>query len=109
MVPELTDGRRRPGDRLQGHHHNERARTWLLTDDRAVALFAGFTASFPATLDYITFYKIKSSATLGVRFDIVFSVYGFFAAAMIVRYALQTWFLARGGHPDDHHPEVPTS
>jgi O-antigen ligase len=27
---------------LQGHHHNDRAPTRLLTDDRAVALFAGF-------------------------------------------------------------------
>lgn len=75
----------------------------------AAALFAGFAASFPATIDYITFYKIKSSATLGIRFDIVFSVYGFFAASMIIRYALRIWFLARGGNPDDQHPEVPTA
>lgn len=75
----------------------------------AVALFAGFAASLPATLDYITFYKIKKSATLGIRFDIVFSVYAIFALAMIGRYAWQIWYLARGGHPDDHHGEAPTA
>jgi len=75
----------------------------------AVAIFAGFAASLPATIDYITFYKIKRSATLGIRFDIVFSVYGFFAIAMIVRSLLRIRFLARGGNPDDHHSEVPTS
>ena len=46
-----------------------------------------FPASFPATLDYITFYKIKKSPTLGIRLDIVFSVYAIFAAAVIVRSA----------------------
>jgi C4-dicarboxylate transporter, DctQ subunit len=75
----------------------------------AVAMFAGFAASLPATIDYITFYKIKKSATLGIRFDIVFSVYGFFAVAMIIRSLARIWFLARGGHPDNHHPEVPTA
>jgi C4-dicarboxylate transporter, DctQ subunit len=82
-------------------------RTFALVS--AAALFAGFAASFPATIDYITFYKIKSSATLGIRFDIVFSVYGFFAASMIIRYGLRIWFLARGGNPDHQHPEVPTA
>ena len=75
----------------------------------AAAILAGFAASFPATIDYITFYKIKNSATLGIRFDIVFSVYGFFAVAIIARCVYRIWFLARGGHPDDHHPEVPTA
>lgn len=75
----------------------------------AVAIFAGFAASLPATIDYITFYKIKKSATLAIRFDIVFSVYGFFAVAMIVRSLLRIWCLARGGNPDDHHSAVPTS
>jgi TRAP-type C4-dicarboxylate transport system permease small subunit len=75
----------------------------------AIALFAGFAASYPATLDYITFYRIKSSATLGIRLDVVFSVYGLFAAAMIIRQGWRVWRLARGGNPDDQHPEVPSS
>jgi len=67
----------------------------------AAALLAGFLASLPATLDYIAFYEIKKSATLGIRLDIVFSVYGLFAVAMVVRYAARAWHLARGGTPDE--------
>lgn len=67
----------------------------------AVALLAGFIAALPATFDYITFYKIKKSATLHIRLDYVFSVYGIFAVAIIVRYALRVWRLARGGAPDE--------
>lgn len=67
----------------------------------AVALVAGFVAALPATLDYITFYKIKKSATLRIRLDVVFSVYAIFAVAIIARYALRAWHLARGGDPDN--------
>lgn len=63
----------------------------------AVALTAGFAASFPASLDYITFYKIKKSAMLGIRLDVVFSVYALFALAVIVRGALQIVHILRGG------------
>ena len=38
----------------------------------AVALVVGIGAALPATLDYITFYKIKKSATLQIRLDYVF-------------------------------------
>lgn len=66
----------------------------------AVAIVAGIAAALPATLDYITFYKIKKSATLRIRLDIVFSVYAIFAMAVITRYALRGWRIARGGDPD---------
>lgn len=66
----------------------------------AIAISAGFIASLPATFDYITFYKIKSSATLNIRLDIVFSVYGIFAVAMVIRYALRAFALAGGAAPD---------
>jgi len=66
----------------------------------ALAIIAGFVASLPATLDYITFYKIKSSATLGLRLDVVFSVYALFAVATIVRYGWRAWRLARGQELD---------
>ncbi len=68
----------------------------------AIAILAGFLAALPATLDYITFYKIKKSATLGIRLDVVFSVYAVFALAMIVRYALTLWRLVRGAPPPAH-------
>lgn len=66
----------------------------------ALAILAGFLASLPDSIDYITFYSIKSSATLGIRLDIVFSVYALFAAAIIVRYALRAVNLLRGRMPE---------
>lgn len=67
----------------------------------ALALAAGFGASFPATLDYITFYKIKSSPMIGIRLDVVFSVYAFFAVAVIVRSILRVIQILRGRPLDD--------
>ena len=66
----------------------------------AVAVVVAFVASLPATLDYITFYKIKSSAALGIRLDLVFSIYAVFAVAIIARYGVRVWQLARGHDPD---------
>ena len=80
----------------------------------AAALLAGFTAAMPATLDYITFYKIKRSVVLGIRLDIVFSVYALFAVAVIVRSAIRFYSLARGKpleparDPGRDGDEVPT-
>lgn len=62
----------------------------------AVAIIVGIAAALPASLDYITFYKIKRSATLRIRLDLVFSIYGVFAVAVIVAYALRAWALIRG-------------
>jgi C4-dicarboxylate transporter DctQ subunit len=62
----------------------------------AAALLAGFTAALPATLDYITFYKIKRSVVLGIRLDIVFSIYAVFAVAVILRSATRLYKLTRG-------------
>ena len=63
----------------------------------ALAIVIGFLAALPATLDYITFYKIKKSATLRIRLDYVFSIYGVFAVAIIIRYAITAWRLIRSG------------
>ena len=67
----------------------------------AVAIAAGLLAALPATLDYITFYKIKRSSTLRIRLDVVFSIYGVFAVAVIVAYVLRAWALIRGRDPSD--------
>ncbi|MCC2688884.1 MAG: Tripartite ATP-independent periplasmic transporter DctQ component [Rhizobiaceae bacterium] len=72
----------------------------------AIAIVVGFVAALPATLDYITFYKIKKSATLRIRLDVVFSVYAVFALAVITRYALRAWYLVRGGDPDSEARSV---
>lgn len=62
----------------------------------AAAILAAFAASLPGALDYITFYAIKSSVSLGIRLDIVFSVYALFSVAIIVRYAWRALLLLRG-------------
>ena len=66
----------------------------------ALSITIAFAVSLPATIGYITFYKIKSSATMGIRLDYVFSVYGLFAVAMILRYGLRSLSLLRGADPD---------
>ncbi len=66
----------------------------------AVAITAGFAASFAGTIDYVTFMKIEKSSMLRIRLDYVFSVYGIFAVAIIVRYGWRTVQLIRGIDPD---------
>ncbi len=66
----------------------------------AIALGAGLLAALPATWSYITFYQIKSSAVMGIRLDIVFSIYGIFATVLVIRYAWRAWLLARGADPE---------
>lgn len=67
----------------------------------ALAILAGFLAALPASIDYITFYQIKQSATLQIRLDYVFSVYGLFAGAIVIRYAARLWRIVRGGSADE--------
>jgi TRAP-type C4-dicarboxylate transport system permease small subunit len=62
----------------------------------ALALIAAIASALPASLDYITFYAIKSSSTLGIRLDYVFSIYAIFSAALVLRYAARLWHLLRG-------------
>lgn len=62
----------------------------------AVAIIAGFVAALPATIDYITFYKIKKSTVMRIRLDVVFSVYAVFALAVIAHYAWRLWLIVRG-------------
>ena len=50
-----------------------------------------FAWSLPAMVDYVTFMKVEKSAYLGIRFDILYSVYLIFAVAMIVRHAAIAW------------------
>jgi C4-dicarboxylate transporter, DctQ subunit len=66
----------------------------------AVAIAAGFLAALPATWSYVSFYEIKRSSVLGIRLDVVFSVYLIFAVMMIVRCVWRAVLLARGADPD---------
>jgi TRAP-type C4-dicarboxylate transport system permease small subunit len=66
----------------------------------AAAIALAFAVSLPATVSFVTFYKIKSSATLGIRLDLVFSVYLLFALSMIVQYGSRCWRILAGGAMD---------
>jgi len=66
---------------------SERARR-IMVVICAVAVVALFAISLPAVLDYIGFMKVEKTAYLKIRFDWLYSIYGLFAVAVIVR---QLW------------------
>jgi C4-dicarboxylate transporter, DctQ subunit len=66
----------------------------------ALAIGGGMLAALPATWSYIDFYQIKRSAVLGIRLDYVFSIYGVFAVALVIRYFLRAVAVARGADPE---------
>ena len=55
------------------------------------AVVAVFTWSLPAVVDYVAFMKVEKSAYLGIRFDILYSVYVIFAVAQVIRHAMIVW------------------
>ncbi len=66
-----------------------------------VALIALYAISLPAVTAYVAFMKVERSAFLGIRLDILYSIYVVFAVGSIVRYAWLTWRALRG-----HAPEI---
>lgn len=54
----------------------------------AIAVVVLFSISLPAVIDYIGFMKVQATAYLKIRFDWLYSIYGIFAVAVIVR---QLW------------------
>lgn len=62
----------------------------------AIVLAVGFLVSLPATWDFITFKKIRTSDVLAIRLDYIFSVYVVFLIATVAHYLLRAWRLARG-------------
>lgn len=67
----------------------------------ALAMVVGLVVALPDSWDYVTFYKIKKSATLRIPLNYVFSIYIFFCLALIARYAWGLAQILRGrDHPD---------
>jgi TRAP-type C4-dicarboxylate transport system permease small subunit len=62
----------------------------------AVIIVVAFLASFLPTLDYVSFYKIKKSATLRIPLNYVFSIYLAFMLAVIWRYGRMVVDFLRG-------------
>ncbi|MCZ8377164.1 MAG: TRAP transporter small permease subunit [Beijerinckiaceae bacterium] len=67
----------------------------------AIAIGGGMLAALPATWSYITFYQIKRSAVIGIRLDIVFSIYAVFAVMLVIRSFWRAYLVARGADPDE--------
>ncbi|MBK9702394.1 MAG: TRAP transporter small permease subunit [Betaproteobacteria bacterium] len=67
-----------------------------------VAVFAVvlFSMAMPATWKYVTFMKVESTSYLNIRFDLLYSVYLVFAAAIVVRYLWAIFSLLRGDAPE---------
>ena len=64
----------------------------------AVVLFA---MSLPASWKYVTFMKVESSSYMKIRLDLLYSVYLFFAVALVARYAWDVWRMLRGEAPEE--------
>lgn len=62
----------------------------------ALCIAGAMIASFPATWDFVTFMKIEKTSLLKIRFDLVFSIYLIFAAAIALRYLWRLVQLLRG-------------
>ena len=66
----------------------------------SIAIVALFLISLPATWDYVTFMKREHSAYLHMRFDILYSIYIFFALAIIVKHVRLAWRAMKGAPPE---------
>lgn len=82
-----------------------RLRRWLALL-AALAIIIGFVLAMPATWGYIAFEKIRRSDTLHVRLDYVFSIYGIFMVATVIRYGWRLWRALRGNDFDPPQAET---
>lgn len=62
----------------------------------ALVIAGALLASLPATWDYVTFYKIKKSATLRWRLNYVYAIYIVFLVVVAGRYLWRAVQVARG-------------
>ena len=69
----------------------------IITGVAAIVLFG---IALPAVLSYITFLKVERSAYLGIRLDILYSIYAVFVVAAIIRYGALTWRAIKGKPPE---------
>jgi TRAP-type C4-dicarboxylate transport system permease small subunit len=64
-----------------------------------VAMVVLMALSLPATWRYVAFMRREHSAYLGMRFDVLYSIYVIFAVVCIVRQARVAWRAWRGSPP----------
>ena len=75
----------------------------------ALGLVALFSLSLPAVIDYIAFMKVEKTAYLKIRFDHLYSIYGIFAVAMIVRQLYLAYQAVWGKRADEFDPTKASS
>jgi TRAP-type C4-dicarboxylate transport system permease small subunit len=67
-------------------------RRWL-----AIALSAligvAFVAAVPGTFDYVTFMKIEKSPVIGIRFDLLYSIFLVFTVTVVTGAMIRIWRL----------------
>lgn len=65
----------------------------------SAATLGCFALAFPATVDWVRFMAIDRTWTLGIRFDLLFSVYLLFMLAVMLRALVSLLRLLRGTAP----------
>jgi len=68
-----------------------------------VSLIVLMALSLPATWRYVVFMRREHSAYLGMRFDVLYSIYVLFALVCIARQARVAWRAWRGQAPPPAH------
>lgn len=53
-----------------------------------------FMVALPGTIDYVGFMKIESSPVLGLRFDLLYSIFVVFVVAVVIGAVARIWRLA---------------
>jgi TRAP-type C4-dicarboxylate transport system permease small subunit len=64
-----------------------------------LALIALYGVSLPAVAAYVAFMKVERTAYLGIRFDLLYSIYVVFVVAVLVRYLWLVGRALRGATP----------
>lgn len=75
----------------------------------AISIIVLFGMSLPAAYAYVSFMKVERSSYLGVRFDVMFSIYIIFSVAVIGRNLWNLGQLLRGKDPASVEPDQPAS
>lgn len=84
-------------------HASPRARR-VIGAVAAICVIVLFGMSLPASWSYVSFMKVEKSSYLGIRMDLMYSIYLVFAVAVIARALRQ---LVRGPAPAEAEPPVP--
>lgn len=81
-------------------------RTWrrLIGAIAALSVIVLYSISLPGSWSYVTFMKVEKSSYLGIRMDVMYSIYLIFVVAVIARGLRQ---LVRGPAPKPDGPPAP--